>query len=61
MFRCDHVVADVMSEPVLHSTILKFPTDIVFEVVCWLRYKLSLRDPTEMFLSVDFSSPYFVK
>src|SRR5690349_13298627 len=35
---------------------LEYPTDIVLLVVVWrLRYKLSLRDLTEMFLTRDFT------
>jgi transposase-like protein len=34
---------------------LEYPTDIVLLVVLWrLRYKLSLRDPVEMFLERGF-------
>ena len=37
---------------------LEFPTDIVLLVVLWrLRYKLSLRDLSEMFLSAGLDSP----
>src|SRR6476659_4448097 len=49
---CTRIFNERTGTPYYH---LRFPTDIVLLVVLWrLRYKLSLRDPAEMFLERGF-------
>lgn len=51
VFKCQHYRRTFNERTDTAFNYLQFPTDIVLLVVLWrLRYKLSLRDLTEMFL-----------
>lgn len=55
-FRCHGCTASFNQRTGTAFNHLTFPTDIVLQLVLWrLRYKLSFRDLTEMFLERGFS------
>src|SRR5918995_5739761 len=54
-YRCSECLRQFNEHTGTPFNFLEVPTDIVFQVVLWrLRYKLSLRDLSEMFLARGF-------